>query len=101
MRRQGWFQDCPSCRLLRFRPCRENIAAVTDQSRRLTRPTLEQSQELLKKHPELKAGFRSPKNAFVEVNNWNYGNAVYYGNFVLGRIALRQDNVQLAGQYLL
>ena len=33
--------------------------------------------------------------------DWNYGNAVYYGNFVLGRLALQQGNARLAGQYLL
>jgi hypothetical protein len=33
--------------------------------------------------------------------DWNYGNAIYYGNFVLGRIAAREDNLVLAGQYLL
>jgi len=33
--------------------------------------------------------------------DWNYGNAVYYGNFVLGRIAVQQGNLVQAGQYLL
>ena len=33
--------------------------------------------------------------------DWNYGNAIYYGNFVLGRIAVREDNLAQAGQYLL
>ena len=33
--------------------------------------------------------------------DWNYGNAIYYGNFVLGRIAVRQGNLVQAGQYLL
>jgi hypothetical protein len=33
--------------------------------------------------------------------DWNYGNAVYYGYFVLGRVALRRGNVPLAAQYLI
>jgi TonB family protein len=33
--------------------------------------------------------------------DWNYGNAIYFGNLVLGRIAVREDNLALAGQYLL
>jgi hypothetical protein len=33
--------------------------------------------------------------------DWNYGNALYYGYFLLGRVALRQGNVSLATQYLL
>jgi hypothetical protein len=33
--------------------------------------------------------------------DWNYGNAIYYGNFVLGRIAVLRGNLVQAGQYLL
>lgn len=33
--------------------------------------------------------------------DWNYGNAVFYGNLVLGRIAVSRGNLPQAGQYLL
>jgi hypothetical protein len=33
--------------------------------------------------------------------DWNSGNAIYFGNWILGRIALRQGDVTQAGQYLL
>jgi hypothetical protein len=33
--------------------------------------------------------------------SWNYGNAIFYGNFVLGEISLQQGNVAQASQYLL
>jgi hypothetical protein len=46
------------------------------------------SQQLLQMAPEY------PKD-------WNYGNAIFYGNLVLGRVALRRNNVVEAGQYLL
>ena len=32
--------------------------------------------------------------------NWNDGNAVYYGNFVLGRIAVQEGNLAQSGKYL-
>jgi hypothetical protein len=32
--------------------------------------------------------------------DWNYGNAIYYGNFVLGRIAVQEGNLAQAGRYL-
>ncbi len=32
--------------------------------------------------------------------DWNYGNAIYYGYFVLGRVAVEEGNLPLAGQYL-
>lgn len=34
-------------------------------------------------------------------NDWNYGNAIFYGNLVLGRIAVQQGDIARAGQYLL
>lgn len=33
--------------------------------------------------------------------DWNYGNAIFYGNFVLGRIAVQRGDLKQAGQYLL
>lgn len=34
-------------------------------------------------------------------DDWNYGNAIFFGNFVLGRIALKQGDLAQAEQYLL
>jgi hypothetical protein len=33
--------------------------------------------------------------------NWNYGNAIFFGNFVLGRVAVREGDFTRAGEYLL
>jgi hypothetical protein len=34
-------------------------------------------------------------------SDWNYGNAVFFGNFVLGRVSLSRGDVKQADQYLL
>lgn len=33
-------------------------------------------------------------------NNWNYGNAIFYGNFYLSYSSLKQKNLSLALEYL-
>jgi tetratricopeptide (TPR) repeat protein len=33
--------------------------------------------------------------------DWNYGNAIHDGNVILGRVAIRQNNIQLAKEHLL
>jgi len=37
----------------------------------------------------------------VQPKDWNYGNAVHFGNMVLGQVALRQGNIEQAEEYLL
>ena len=37
----------------------------------------------------------------TDPENWNYGNAIFFGNMVLGEIALHQGNVDAAKAYLL
>jgi len=32
---------------------------------------------------------------------WNHGNAIFYGNFVLGRISVKRGNLKEASQFLL
>ncbi len=34
-------------------------------------------------------------------DNWNYGNAYFYGNILLGRISLREGNLEKAKEYLI
>jgi hypothetical protein len=34
-------------------------------------------------------------------NDWNYGNAIYYGYCVLGLVAIEDGNIPLAGHYLM
>lgn len=41
------------------------------------------------------------KNAQNDTKNWNYGNALYDGNLVLGRIALREGKMDEAKGFLL
>lgn len=41
------------------------------------------------------------KNARNDTKNWNYGNSIYEGNLVLGRIALREGNIEEAKSFLL
>jgi hypothetical protein len=45
------------------------------------------AQELLEKAPQYS-------------KSWNYGNAIYYGHFVLGRVALREGNTKEAASQL-
>lgn len=33
--------------------------------------------------------------------DWNYGNAIFYGNFVLGRVSVKRQDFATAGKYLL
>ncbi len=37
----------------------------------------------------------------VEPKDWNYGNAVHFGNMVLGQVALREGDIDKAEDYLL
>jgi hypothetical protein len=34
-------------------------------------------------------------------HDWNYGNAIHHGNLILGRVALRRRQLEIAKQYLL
>lgn len=34
-------------------------------------------------------------------DNWNYGNAIHHANLILGRIALKNDDIQSAKTYLI
>jgi hypothetical protein len=44
---------------------------------------------------------RSALRSASDPEHWNYGNAVHYGNLILGHVALRDRDVQEAGRYLL
>ena len=49
---------------------------------------------------------RSHANEVLETatkyrNDWNYGNAIHKGNLALGRLALREDKVEVAEDFLL
>jgi len=37
----------------------------------------------------------------VEPKDWNYGNAIHFGNMVLGQVALRKGEIEKAEMYLL
>ncbi|MGC9945991.1 MAG: hypothetical protein ABSF64_06430 [Bryobacteraceae bacterium] len=64
-----------------------NLAKVAFETGNLAKATAH-AQELLRMAPQF------PKD-------WNYGNAIYYGHFVLGRVALRQGNTNDAASQLL
>jgi tetratricopeptide (TPR) repeat protein len=65
----------------------KDLAKVALEAGDLDKATI-YSQELLKCAPQY------PKD-------WNYGNAIYYGNFVLGRIALQRGDIQESAARLL
>jgi tetratricopeptide (TPR) repeat protein len=63
-----------------------DLAKVAFEAGHLDKATA-YAQELLQMAPQF------PKN-------WNYGNALYYGHFVLGRVALREGNTKEAASQL-
>ncbi len=48
-----------------------------------------------------KAGKYATELLNVKSRDWNYGNAVHCGNLILGRLALKAGNVNLAKQHLI
>lgn len=48
-----------------------------------------------------KAGEYANKMLAAAINNKKDGNLVYYGNFILGMIAVKKENIDAAGKYLL
>ena len=63
-----------------------DLAKVAFEAGNLDKATA-YAQELLQMAPQF------PKD-------WNYGNAIYYGHFVLGRVALREGNTKEAASQL-
>jgi hypothetical protein len=88
---------------------REQLAALEEETSGLSgRDLFYQLAELAKRAFNAgetgKAGVYSKQllqMAHQYPRDWNHGNAVFYGNFVLGRIAIQQGSVKQAGQYLL
>ena len=77
-------------------------SASTDEERFYALTTAAKEAFVLGKYPETKQ-YATELEALTPKfkGNWNYGNAVQDFNIVLGRLAVRDDNIEQAKEYLL